>query len=160
MLEKFTVIDTLKTRSDSVATINGNSLKFNVQTCYELEYPPFIQVMMNAKDKQFAIRPCKEDDANAMPFSKPKDAQKYYVRINFPAATALIRKATGWSSEESWNVPGVFIAEEYALVYDLGAAYKPVSKGGGWNARKELQQKAAEAAERVSANNDDEAKAE
>ena len=72
MLEKFTVIDILKTRSDSVATINGNCLKFNVQTCHELEYPPFIQVMMNAKDKQFAIRPCKEDDANAMSFSKPK----------------------------------------------------------------------------------------
>ena len=53
MLEKFTVIDILKSRSDSVATISGNHLKFNIQTCYDLEYPPFVQVMMNAKDKQF-----------------------------------------------------------------------------------------------------------
>ena len=116
--------------------------------------------MMNAKDKQFAIRPCKEDDANAMSFSKPKAEQKYYVRVNFPAATALIRKATGWSSDETWNVPGVFIAEEHALIYDLGAAYKPASKHGGWNARKELQQKAAEAAEKISKSDDGEGKTE
>ena len=144
MLEKFTVIDILKSRSDSVATVNGNYLKFNVQTCYDLEYPPFIQVMMNAKDKQFAIRGCHEDDPNTMAFSKSKEKQKYSIRVNFPAATAMIRKATGWSADETWNVPGVFIAEENALVYDLGAAYKPIAKGG-WSARREMQAKFAEA---------------
>lgn len=145
MLEKFTVIDILKSRSDSVASVSGNYLKFNLPTCYDLEYPPFIQVMMNAKDKQFAIRACREDDPNAVPFSKAKEVQKYPIRVNFPAATAMIRKATGWSAEESWSVPGVYIAEEKALIYDLGAAYKPVAKGG-WNARRESQAKSAEAA--------------
>ena len=145
MLEKFTVIDILKSRSDSVATISGNHLKFNIQTCYDLEYPPFIQVMMNAKDKQFAIRSCKENDPNAMAFSKPKDQQKYAIKILFPAATVMIRKAAGWDAEETWNVPGVYLAEEKALVYDLGAAFKPVAKGG-WKAKKESEARAAEAA--------------
>lgn len=150
MLEKFTVIDILKSRSDSVVNITGNSLKFNIQTCYDLEYPSFIQVMMNAKDKQFAIRACQESDPNAIPFSKTKDVQKYPIRVNFPAATAMIRKATGWSAEESWNVPGVFIADENALIYDLGAAFKPIAKGG-WSAKRESQAKSAEAAVSIGA---------
>lgn len=36
ILEKFTVIDLIKTRSASVATITGNVLKFNNQTASEL----------------------------------------------------------------------------------------------------------------------------
>lgn len=70
ILEKFTVIDLIKTRSASVATITGNVLKFNNQTAAELHFAPYIQVLINPKDKQFAIRGCKEDAPNAVPFSK------------------------------------------------------------------------------------------
>ena len=38
ILEKFTVIDLIKTRSASVATITGNVLKFNNQTAAELHF--------------------------------------------------------------------------------------------------------------------------
>ena len=71
ILEKFTVIDLIKTRSASVATITGNVLKFNNQTASELHYAPYIQVLINPKDKQFAIRACKEDAPNAVPFIPP-----------------------------------------------------------------------------------------
>ena len=37
ILEKFTVIDLIKTRSASVATITGNVLKFNNQTASWLQ---------------------------------------------------------------------------------------------------------------------------
>ena len=60
ILEKFTVIDLIKTRSASVATITGNVLKFNNQTAAELHYVSHIQVLINPKDKQFAIRGCKD----------------------------------------------------------------------------------------------------
>lgn len=76
ILEKFTVIDLIKTRSASVATITGNVLKFNNQTAAELHFAPYIQVLINPKDKQFAIRGCKEDAPNAVPFSKPEGEQK------------------------------------------------------------------------------------
>lgn len=76
ILEKFTVIDLIKTRSASVAIITGNVLKFNNQTAAELHYAPYIQVLINPKDKQFAIRGCKEDAPNAVPFSKPAYAAR------------------------------------------------------------------------------------
>ena len=65
ILEKFTVIDLIKTRSASVATITGNVLKFNNQTAAELHFAPYIQVLINPTDKQFAIRGCKEDAPSA-----------------------------------------------------------------------------------------------
>ena len=66
ILSNFTVVDLIKTRSASVATITGKVLKLNIQTAAELHYAPYIQVLINPKDKQFAIRACKEDAPNAI----------------------------------------------------------------------------------------------
>ena len=55
----------------------------------------------------------------------------------------MIRKMANWSAEDNWNVPGIYFADELALVYDVGAAYKPSPKGG-WAVKR--QQEAAAAA--------------
>lgn len=142
ILDKFTVIDLIKTRSASVATIHGNTLKFNRQTAEELRFAPFVQVLVNPKGKQFAIRACKEDAPNAVPFSKTEEVQKYQIKLTISAATDMIQKMAGWSAEESWNIPGIFFAEEDALIYDVTTATKPRPAKGGWAVRK---QKASEA---------------
>ena len=46
MLEKFTVIDLVRTRSDAVVTITGNAVKFNNQTAVELHHPSPIQFLI------------------------------------------------------------------------------------------------------------------
>lgn len=145
MLEKFTVIDLIKTRSASVVTFTGNIVKFNIQTAQELNYPPFVQLLIDQKSKQFAIRVCKEDAPNSVPFSKPMGEQKYQIKINNAAVVDLVRKTAGWSTEDNWNVPGVYFADEQAIVYTPEAAYAPKPKGG-WTARRE-QEAAAAAAE-------------
>lgn len=129
ILEKFTVIDLMKTRSDSVATITGSYLKFNNQTAGELHYAPYVQVLINPKEKQFAIRACKTDAPSAIPFSKPEGEQKYQIKVHAVAVVDMIRKMTNWSVEDNWNVPGVYVAEEGALVYDVNTAYKPTPRG-------------------------------
>ena len=129
VLDKFTVIDLIKTRSSSMATISGNILKFNNQTAGELHYAPYIQVLINPKDKQFAIRACKKESPNAVPFSKPEGEQKYQIKISAAAVVDMIRKMAGWSAVDSWNVPGIYFADEEALVYDISTAFKPTTKG-------------------------------
>ena len=130
VLEKFTVIDLIKTRSASVATVSKNFLKFNNQTASELHYAPYVQVLINPKDKQFAIRGCKEDAPNAVAFSKPEGEQKYQIKINAVAVVDMIRKMANWADEDKWSIPGVYFADDGALVYDVSAAYKSSSKGG------------------------------
>jgi hypothetical protein len=145
MLEKFTVIDLIKTRSDSVATLVGGAIKFNNQTAAELRYPPYVQFLIQMKDKQFAIRACSADAPNAVKFSKPEDEQKYPIKVGFSTAVDMLRKLMGWSPDDNWNVPGIYFADEQALVYDLASAYRPTRKGG-W-ASKHQKEAAALAAE-------------
>ena len=145
MLEKFTVIDLIKSRSASVLTVTGNTVKFNNQTAQELENPEFIQFLVNTKDKQVAIRVCKENEPNAMPYCKDGVAPKYAVKWSLPVVTSIIRKMTNWQEKDSWNIPAVYFADEKALVYDLSAAYAP-SRKGGWSARRDSEAAATEAA--------------
>lgn len=117
-------------------------------TAEELGYPPVVQFLINPKEKQFAIRPCKEDDPNAVVFSKLKEQQKYQIAVNNAAITRMIRKMAGWSAADgNWNIPGVYLTDEKALVYDLKTAIKPRSKGGGWAVKRQREAEAAEAAE-------------
>ena len=128
ILDKFTVIDLVKTRSSSVATITGSVLKFNKDTAAELNYPPYVQVLINPKAKQFAIRTCKEDAPNAVPFYNSGTAKKYIIKISAAAVVDMIRKMTNWNAEDIWNVPGIYFAEDEALVYDLNTATAPTPK--------------------------------
>ena len=112
-----------------------------------------IQVLVNPKDKQFAIRACKEDAPNAIAFSKPEHEQKYAIKISSAAVVDLIRKMGEWSEEDNWNVPGIYFADEQALVYDLGAAFRP-SPRGGWTAKRQKEAAAAAALSSAEATED------
>ena len=147
MLEKFTVIDLIKTRSASVVTFTGTGVNTEEQAlaaAQELGYPPFVQLLIDQKGKQFAVRVCKEDAPNAVSFSKPMGDQKYQIKINNIAVVDLVRKTMGWNAEDNWNVPGVYFADEQAIIYSLETAYAPKAKGG-WTAKHEKEAAAAAA---------------
>lgn len=152
MLEKFTVIDLIKTRSESIATITGDSIKFNNQTAMELRYPPFVQFLVYIKEKQFAIRVSTEDAQNAEKFSKPEGEQRYPIKVSAPVLVDMIRKQMDWSRDENWNVPGIYFADEQAIVYNLSSAFKPTPKGG-WAVKRQHEAAANAAAQTMSANN-------
>lgn len=135
MLDKFTVIDIIKTRSSSVCTVDKTFVKFNTQTAQELHYPPFVQLLLDAKGKQFAIRASKEDAPNAVKFSKPEGEQRYPIKVSSAAVVDAIRKLMGWSNTDVWNLPGVYFAEDNAIIYGLETAYPPNPKGG-WAAKR------------------------
>jgi len=137
VFDKFTVIDLIKTRSASVATIAGNYIKFNTQTAEELRYPPFVQLLVNPKEKQFGIRACNEDAPNAVAFSKPEGEQRYPIKIGAVAVVEMLRKMANWEADENWNVPGVYFAEDGGIIYDLNTAVKPKTKTGGRRAKQE-----------------------
>ena len=125
MFEKFSVIDLIKTRSASVCTFAGNIVKFNVQTAQELHFPEYIQFLINPKDKQFAIRACKEDAPNAVRFSRPEGVQKAQIKISNATVVDIVRKLMGWNSEDNWNVPSIYFADEKGIMYALESAYTP-----------------------------------
>ena len=62
----------------------------------------------------------------------------------------MIRKLMNWNAEDNWNIPGIYFAEDQALVYNLAAAYEPKAKGG-WNAKRAREAAAATAEQAISA---------
>lgn len=122
ILDNFSIIDIVRMRSASVLSVHRNYLRFNRKTAVELEFSPYVQILSNAAAKQIAIRVCSESAMNAISFSKPEEEQKSAVKLHIAAVADFIRKMTGWSREEQWNIPGVYIAEERAIVYDLNTA--------------------------------------
>ena len=78
VLEKFKLVELITSRTDSVATfMNGNQIKFNAATFVDLGYPEYIQLFVEEKGKQFAIKACKADAPQAIKFSKPAGEQRY-----------------------------------------------------------------------------------
>ena len=65
---------------------------------------------------------------NAVPFYNSGTAKKYIIKISAVAVVDMIRKMTNWNAEDIWNVPGVYFAEDEALVYDLNTATAPTPK--------------------------------
>ena len=55
-----------------------------------------------------------------------------------------------WSAEDNWNIPGIYFADDEALVYDVSAAYKPSPKGG-WTVKRQKEEAAAALAEAAAA---------
>ena len=85
-----------------------------------------------------------EHAPNAVPFSKPEGEQKYQIKISAAAVVDMIRKMANWSAEDNWNIPGIYFAEDDALVYDVSAAYRPSPKGG-WTVKRQKEEAAAAA---------------
>ena len=140
MLKNFEIIDILNTRSNSVATLDGKNIRFNPQTAEELDYPSHVQFLVYPKKQQFAIRVCKADAANAIEFSKPKAEQKgKKVTVKIAAITNIIRKMKDVPEEENWNIPGVYLVAEKAMVYDLNSMEKPRECKGGWKAKRQKE---------------------
>ena len=55
----------------------------------------------------------------------------------------MIRKMAEWPADVHWNIPGVYFAEDEAILYDIRAAVKPVPPKGGWNVKKQKEAEAA-----------------
>ncbi len=144
VLERFKLLELITTRTESTATfMGGNQIKFNSATFVDLGYPAYIQIFVEEKGKQFAIKACKEGDPNAIKFSKPAAEQKYPIKISCGPAANVVRKVMGWGNEESWNVPGAIFADEGVIIYSLEQAFAPAPKGG-WATRRMNEARHAE----------------
>ena len=151
VLEKFKLVELITTRTDAVVTfLSGNTIKFNAATHVDLEYPEAIQLFVDEKGKQFAIKACKESDPEAIKFSRPAGEQKYPIKITCGPACATVRRIMGWDNNQSMNAPGAIFRDEGVIIFALEQSFAPVPKGGGWNAKRQAEAAAAAFQEEMS----------
>lgn len=117
----------------SVVTVGRNGLSFNVRTADVLHRAAFVRVLLNAETGQLAVQAASTLGPQSTPFFRPEVFKSNRIKINSRSMAQQVRAATGWEEEGTWNIAGVYSAEDDAIIYDFGRAFKP-SRRGGWAA--------------------------
>ncbi len=102
-------------------SITKNGVTFNKAVIMKLNYPAFVQLLINPADKQIAIRACAENDPNSTAFFKPKSNPNIIsVRWNVKDLLNTLQEITGWDlSKDGYRIDGILIKEENAMLFDL-----------------------------------------
>lgn len=129
MLKGFKVITVYGNASESVVTVTSKYFKFNADTAKELGYPKYIQMLIDAESKRFAIQACDEGE-NAIPFiaKESEDGRKNVINVAFKSAHAMLMQLMSWTDGLSRKMNGVYVAEEKAIMYDLNKAVVTTKK--------------------------------
>lgn len=81
VLQGFEEVNMTAPRGKLSMLITKDVVRFNKATAIALGYPAYVKLLINDKTKQFAVKPCKQTDANAVKFSKPEGKQTASVNI-------------------------------------------------------------------------------
>lgn len=120
MLKNFKVIELISSKTKALLTVYPNKLKFNVFTAPDLNYTPYVQLLMDPNGKCFAIMACDKNAPNAVPFSRPADAKPYPIVVRVPAAIQQICTTMGWNDKTKYHViPGQLFYDDKAIVFNL-----------------------------------------
>ena len=111
-------------------------VRFNKATAIALGYPAYVKVLINDKTKQFAVKPCKQSDANAVKFSKPEGKQTASVNIKDVMVLDSVLKYFKLDEPQEGQVTfqsmqGTFYPEERVAMFSVADAKAGVMKKRG-----------------------------
>lgn len=150
ILEGFEVVNLVAAKGASTLTATASSLKFNKATATELNYPPYIRMLVDAKNRKVAIQPCTEKDPNAVSFSAPEEKQTYAIIVKVPALVAELRRMLQFEKDGrkvTYTISGTCYPEENVIIYDLADAKMSQSRGGRKKQKAEVAEDKKEAGE-------------
>ena len=132
ILEGFEVVNLVAAKGASTLTATASSLKFNKATATELNYPPYIRMLVDAKNRKVAIQPCTEKDPNAVSFSAPEEKQTYAIIVKVPALVAELRRMLQFEKDGrkvTYTISGTCYPEENVIIYEsCGRKDEPVKR--------------------------------
>ena len=102
-------------------SITKNGVTFNKAVIMKLDYPAFVQLLINPESKQIAIRVCAEGELNSTSFYKKKENSNILsVRWNKNDLLNTLQEITGWDlANNAYRIDGILIKEENAMLFDL-----------------------------------------
>ena len=124
----------------SIVTIGRNGLSFNVKTADVLHRTTFVRVLLNAETGQLAVQAAPTLDPQSTPFFRPEVFKSNRIKINSRSMARQIRAVAGWGEDDTWNIAGVYSANDDAIIFDLQRAVRPSGRGG-WAAGRSTRRK-------------------
>lgn len=116
---KLTVMDfNAYSHTDPEIFINRSNITFSRGVLETLNYPAYVQYLIDPKSHVFAVRACKGNETKAKPFSKPRDEQSATVSSGVKAMhDAVARLIPNYSDVKRYKVEGQFFPEEKVICF-------------------------------------------
>ena len=134
LLDGFKVMPLREKLDDSYLIISEKSLKFNYGTVKLLQNPGLVQLMLNEKRMQIAIRPARVNDDDIIPFATQGDGKEKPIYVKEPMIQKALRNITVLEQDGvklTQTIKGHFYPEEKVIIYDLGESVGTVVKPRG-----------------------------
>lgn len=105
-------------------TVTKNGVSFNKGVIMKLNHPEYVLLLINATNKQIAIKACSSNDPNAIVFyNEEKKSNVLSVRWNAKDLLNTLKDIAGWDyTKEGYKVTGTLVPEEQAMLFDLNNA--------------------------------------
>ena len=108
-------------------SVTRNGITFNKPTIIKLGSPSHVELLINKREKQIAIRVCDGSDDAAAAFYKNKGKKVMNVRWNNKDLLTTLSNMMGWDLDatDGYRIDGKYYENENAMIYDLKEA-KPI----------------------------------
>lgn len=108
-------------------SVTNNGLTFNKSVIMKMNYPPYVQLLINEEDKQLALKVCQEGDEKAAPFYKEKANGVLSVRWNSRDLIQTVSRLCGWDlKNKSYRIPGIMIPDASVMLFEMTDATEMV----------------------------------
>lgn len=108
-------------------SVTRNGITFNKPTIIKLGSPSHVELLINKREKQIAIRVCDVSDDAAAAFYKNKGKKVMNVRWNNKDLLTTLSNMMGWDLDatDGYRIDGKYYEDENVMIYDLKQA-KPI----------------------------------
>lgn len=101
-------------------SVTKNGVTFNKAVIMKLDYPEYIQLLINENTKQIVVLPCTKDTLNATPFYKEKKNNVLSVRFNGRDFLSTLASMMEWNLDlEAFRIEGSLIKDRKAMLFDF-----------------------------------------
>lgn len=110
--------------SGASVSITKNGVTFNKTVLEKMNNANYVLLLVNRDARQFAIKQCTQNDANAMPFAVAIKQKATSVRWNSKELLRLFSGLMAWNLDEcsGYKIVGEYLKGEKALLFDLNKA--------------------------------------
>ena len=130
MMTNFNIADfdviSIQSSGEAEMHLNKRYLTFTKSLIEEMGCPPYVRVLVNAKDQMVALQACKPTDENAYKFSQPRGLQKkakYCCRKSIKKSILAVI-GNVWDESNFYGCRGLYLPEQKAMIFDMKNIYK------------------------------------
>lgn len=139
----FKIIDITITGSPTLF-VNRHSVTFSKRVVSDMDYPEYVQPLIDMENKAFALKACKPTDERAMSFYGRKHKPHGGIVLSSEPLRNLLKTlmSENWRADKRYKIVGTYISDVKAMVFDLKTASE---ENVLWShmSQKELQAKAS-----------------